>query len=105
MEEPWGTFHPGGPPQLQGGLPCQHRRMEPLKANLLNANSDLEVPVINGGTLPLSCKQQDTGAFKATNYRSCLFILSPSLFSMWVEGIYAYLTEVSMIIYFVFKAA
>lgn len=76
-----------------------------MKENLLHANSDLEVPVINGGTLPLSCKQQDTGAFNTTNYRSCLFIPSPSLFSTWVKGIYAYITEVSMIICFVFKAA
>lgn len=60
MEEPWGPFQPRwGPPHPQGELPSQHRRMEPLKVNLPNANSDLEVPVINCGALPLSCKQQD----------------------------------------------
>lgn len=78
VEEPWGPFQPQwGPPHPQGELPSQHRRMEPLKVNPPNANSDLEVPVINCGTLPCHANSR-TDAFKTTHYRSYLAILSPS---------------------------
>lgn len=58
----------------------QHRSRDPRKANLLCANSGLKAPVTAGD--PHS--PQGTDAFKITNYRTCLFILSPS--SMFTRG-------------------